>query len=85
MHLFPKSINFKPKFDAPEDLLNADETKQDGEEFNMLVKDAVTTAKKLIVKQGFRAVRHLEEKRRVVFVKTVATLAGHLSLWMPEV
>ena len=27
--LFPKSINFKPKFDTPEDLRNSDETKKD--------------------------------------------------------
>jgi hypothetical protein len=79
--LFPQSINFKPKFDAPEDLLNTDETKKDTEEFNKLIKDTMIKAKKLIVKQGFRTVRHLEEKRRVLFIKTVATLAGHYATY----
>jgi hypothetical protein len=79
--LFPQSINFQPKFDAPEDLLNNDETKKDADEFNKLIKDTKIKAKKLIVKQAFRTVRHLEEKRRVMFIKTVTTLAGHYATY----
>ena len=79
--LFPKSINFKPKFDAPEDLLNKDETKKDTAEFDKLIRDTMIKATALIVKQGNRTIGHMEEKHRTLFIKSVITLAGHYATY----
>ena len=79
--LFPKSINFKPKFDAPEDLRNSDATKKDAAEFDKLIRDTMVKAKALIIKQGKRTVRHMEEGRRNLFIKNALTLAGHYATY----
>jgi hypothetical protein len=79
--LFPKSIHFMPKFDAPEDLLQTNETKQDTAEFNKLIKDAMIGCKLLIIKQGNRTIGHMEEKRRILFIKNTLTLAGHYATY----
>ena len=79
--LFPKSINFKPKFDAPEDLRNSDATKKDAAEFDKLIRDTMVKAKALIIKQGNRTVRHMEEGRRNLFIKNTLTLAGHYATY----
>ena len=79
--LFPKNINFKPKFDVPEDLLNSDETKNAIAEFDKLIRDTMIKAKSLIVKQGHRTIRHMEEKRRDLFIQNTLTLASHYATY----
>ncbi len=91
--LFPKNINFKPKFDVPEDLLNSDETKNAIAEFDKLIRDTMIKAKSLIVKQGHRTIRHMEEKYVIFLFRTLSpwqatmqpiTACSTLSLSTPE-
>jgi hypothetical protein len=79
--LFPKSINFKPKFDAPKDLLSAEETIKAAAEFDKLIHDTKIKAKELIVKQGYRTIRHMEKERQELFIEHTVTLAGHYATY----
>jgi hypothetical protein len=79
--LFPKSINCKPKFDAPKDLLSAKETINAAAEFDKLIHDTKVKAKALIVKQGHRTIRHMEKERQELFIEHTVTLAGHYATY----
>jgi hypothetical protein len=74
---FPRNIDFKPKFDAPKDLLEDEESETAVTEFEKELQDTKLKLKALVVKQAKRTMLQMEESRRRLFVSSVSALAGH--------